>query len=143
MVAILSTKKNHCSEKVTILIAEDDNDYFYLLQRHFREIKLQNEVVRFKNGLEVLDYLWRFSDFDRESLACHLLVMDLNMPAMSGVDVLRIINESETLKGIPVVIYSSSIDDYTIDLCNSLGCQKFVTKTGSINDLDEIFESIL
>src|ERR1051326_1963739 len=93
----------------TILLVEDDHDDLVLTLRTFQSGLAHHQVVVARNGLEALDYLFRtgpYADKDPERPA--LILLDLNLPKLSGLDVLKKIKVDERTRTIPVAVLTSS-----------------------------------
>ena len=118
------------SSFVTIIIVEDDPGHSKLIEKNLRRGGLENPVKAFENGQQALDYLKRQGDFeDHPPLKqCNLLLLDINMPVMNGVELLRILKQDTKLREIPVIILTSTDDQREIDECYSLGCNLYVPK---------------
>lgn len=87
-----------------VLLAEDDDDHAKLVSKHFQRSKVNTEVVRVSNGEEVVDYL---SSHTAVSLP-DVILLDLNMPKRSGIEVLQLVKAEERWKNIPVVVLTTS-----------------------------------
>ena len=89
---------------IQVLLAEDDDDHAKLISKHFQRSAVKAEITRVKNGEEVLSYL-----NDRKSTALpDVLLLDLNMPKVSGIDVLKYVKNEDRYKAIPVVVLTTS-----------------------------------
>src|SRR5688572_6526411 len=105
-----------------MLLVEDDSRDVELTLDALEESNLANEVDVARDGKEALDYLYyrgRFADRTRETPA--VVLLDLKMPKVSGIDVLRQIKSDETLKMIPVVVLSSSGEERDVIESYQLG----------------------
>ncbi len=114
------------SQFVTILIVEDDPGHSKLIEKNLRRGGLENPIKAFENGQQALDYL--NSQGNHPINQCVLLLLDLNMPVMNGVELLRILKQDAKLREIPVIILTSTDDQREIDECYSLGCNLYVPK---------------
>jgi two-component system response regulator len=97
----------------TILLVEDNNDDAELTARAFNHAKVKNPLVRARDGLEALDYLFgrgTYSGRDIRDLPA-VTLLDINMPRISGIDVLKAIRADDRTKYLPVVILTSSNED--------------------------------
>src|ERR1700709_1640958 len=95
-----------------ILLVEDDPKDVDLTLRALAEYNLANEVVVLRDGEEALDYLFRRGGFDaRSSDNPAVLLLDLKLPQVDGLEVLQQIKSDETLKLIPVVVLTSSHEE--------------------------------
>jgi CheY-like chemotaxis protein len=87
-----------------ILLVEDDNVDVMTVKRALKDLKVTNELVCRPNGEEALDYL---KDASGEKRPC-IILLDLNMPKMNGIEFLEVIKADSTLKGVPVVVLTTS-----------------------------------
>ena len=116
-------------KNVVILAAQDDEGHFQLTQKNLRRSGIWNEVIRFTDGRELLDFLFmKGPGPKRKSKTKYLLLLDLRLPAVGGRDVLKRIKENAELGKIPVVILTMTDDPQEVTLCYSLGCSMFITK---------------
>ena len=97
------------AEPVRILLAEDDDDDFYLTERALKEYRLRNEISRVKDGEELMRYLRGRGEFKGAVRPAEpsLILLDLNMPKMDGREALREIKSDPMLRHIPVVVLTT------------------------------------
>ena len=114
---------------VRVLLAEDDEDHLFLTVRALRESQggIQLEVETVGDGREALDYMERVGRFQGRHRP-HLIILDLKLPKVDGLDVLRRLKEDPELKEIPVVILTSSERPEDIASSYRLGANSYVTK---------------
>lgn len=122
-----------------ILIIEDDLDDQFLMQKIFERIGLNNELIFFNNGKEAFTYL---QETERETF---LILCDINMPVMNGLELRAQINADEALrrKSIPFVFLSTAVRDADIDLAYDLTVQGFFQKENSLEQMQEVVTSIV
>jgi CheY-like chemotaxis protein len=120
--------------KNIVLYADDDPDDQYIVQEAFRQFDDSIEVVCLSNGKKAMDYLARLLSTD--FLPC-LVILDINMPVQDGKKTLQEIRESEPLKDLPVVLFTTSSNpaDETFAYQHKAG---FITKPTAVNDLHSI-----
>lgn len=97
----------------TILLVEDNDDDAELTSMAFREAKVTNPLVRIEDGVEALDYLFargKYSDRDAGDLPA-VILLDLKLPRLGGLDVLKAIRADPRTKHLPVVILTSSTEE--------------------------------
>ncbi len=97
-------------ESLNILLVEDNEDHAELIQRSFRENQIANKIYWVKDGEEALDYLFQrgvYAD-NADCLLPHLILLDLRLPKIDGIEVLKTIKTDDKLKSIPVVVLTSS-----------------------------------
>ena len=94
---------------VLILIAEDDPGHTELVKKNLWRSCVDNDILQFKDGQEILDFLFRRgSHAKRQGKGCYLLLLDIRMPIVDGWEVLRQMKEDEELKKIPVIILTTT-----------------------------------
>ena len=113
----------------TILLAEDNRNDVELTLEAFAECNLVNPVVVVPNGAEALDYLHRRGRFvGREDGDPVVLVADIKMPKIDGLELLRQIKADPHLKSIPVVMLTSSNENADLEESYRLGANAYVVK---------------
>ena len=117
------------SKPVTIVMVEDDEGHARLIERNIRRSGVNNEIVPFSSGTAAVNYLLGSDDsgMDHKGEAL-LILLDLNLPDMSGIDILRRVKESRYLKCAPVVVLTTTDDSHEIKRCYELGCNVYITK---------------
>lgn len=112
-----------------ILLVEDDPNDVELTLTALKEFNLANEVVVVSDGAEALDFLFKRGAFsERVNGNPVVILLDLKLPKISGMEVLKQIRESEDLKMIPVVILTSSREEKDLNDGYSLGTNAYVVK---------------
>jgi CheY-like chemotaxis protein len=112
-----------------IVLAEDNANDVELTLAALAEINLANEVVVVRDGAEAMDYLYRRNAFAHRSPGNPaVLLLDLKMPKVDGIDVLRAIKADEALKTIPVVMLTSSREEQDLVRTYELGVNAYVVK---------------
>ena len=117
------------SDPVTIIMIEDDEGHARLIERNIRRSGVNNEIVPFTNGTEAGHYLFGKdgSAVERKGQAL-LILLDLNLPDMTGIDILKRVKENKHLKSTPVVVLTTTDDSQEIKRCYELGCNVYITK---------------
>ena len=112
-----------------IILVEDNPHDAELALTTFQELNLANEVIVLNDGMEVLDYLYCRGKYERRT-GGHpaVILLDLNMPKMSGVEVLRAIKNDEYLRAIPIVMLTSSREERDLADCYKMGTTAYVVK---------------
>jgi CheY-like chemotaxis protein len=126
-------------QAIKILLVEDDDGHARLIERNLRKVNLANPIDRVRDGLEALDYLRNEGAFtDRHRYARpRLVLLDINMPRMDGVEVLERIKADEQLRSLPVIILTSTDNQAEIDRCYNVGASGYVAKPVNIGSLGE------
>jgi CheY-like chemotaxis protein len=117
------------SKPVTIIMIEDDEGHARLIERNIRRSGVNNEIKPFSNGTDAINYLFGADGnglpHKGETL---LILLDLNLPDMSGIEILRQVKENKLLKCAPVVVLTTTDDSQEIKRCYELGCNVYITK---------------
>ncbi|MEK9969885.1 MAG: response regulator [Ferrovibrio sp.] len=114
---------------VTIVMIEDDEGHARLIEKNIRRAGVNNEIKPFMTGGTALDFLLGADGSGRHHKGEALLILlDLNLPDMSGVDILQKIKQSAGMKTAPVVVLTTTDDKSEIQRCYDLGCNVYITK---------------
>ena len=114
---------------VKIIMVEDDEGHARLIERNIRRSGVNNDIMPFTNGTEALNFLLGADGTG----AAHkdqalLILLDLNLPDMTGIDILKQVKENSYLKYAPVVVLTTTDDAEEIKRCYALGCNVYITK---------------
>jgi CheY-like chemotaxis protein len=126
-------------DAIKILLVEDDDGHARLIERNLRKVNLINPIVRAIDGQEALDYLHRQGRFaeDQEAVRPQLVLLDINLPRLDGIEVLERIKGNADLRSIPVIMLTSTDTQTEIDRCYKAGANGYVAKPVSIDTLGE------
>ena len=123
-----------------ILLAEDSPADAEMAIDALREANLANPIVHVEDGVEVLDFLYRRNAYaGRDDIDPAVLLLDIKMPRMDGLEVLQTLRQDERLKRLPVVILSSSREESDLALSWDLGVNAYVVKPV---DADQFFQAV-
>jgi CheY-like chemotaxis protein len=126
-----------------ILLAEDDPKDVELTLSALAEYHLANEVVVARDGVEALDYMYRRGLFaDRAAGNPIVILLDLKMPRLDGLQVLRQLKSDEQLRFIPIVTLTSSREDYDLTECYKLGVNAYVVKPVRFTEFVEVVKGL-
>ena len=127
-------------KEMVILVAEDDKGHAALIQKNLRRSGINNDFIHFKNGEETLNFLFRKTEEPRMvSGTPYLLLLDINMPRVDGVEVLRQVKGDQELRKMPVIMLTTTDDPREVERCHSMGCNSYVAKPV---DYDRFVEAI-
>ncbi|MDM9626324.1 response regulator [Rhizobium sp. S152] len=116
-------------QEVTIVMIEDDEGHARLIEKNVRRAGVNNEIVPFTLGHTALDYILGPSRDGVVSKDRYLLILlDLNLPDMSGLDILEKIKSNENTRRMPVVVLTTTDDEREIQKCYDLGANVYITK---------------
>ena len=127
-----------------VLYAEDEENDAYFLERAFKEVGIVHPLVVVSDGQEAIDYCagrGDYADRTRHPLPC-LALLDLNMPRKSGMHVLQWIRKESAVPTLPVIIFTSSLQDSDIELAYQHGANAYLVKPSQPGDLVVITKSI-
>jgi len=120
---------NEDYEQVEILLVEDNETDAEMTIRALRRKNLANNLVWVKDGAEALDFIFRRGAYaSRPNGTPRLVLLDLKMPKVDGIEVLRQIKSTEETKALPVVMLTSSAEERDIVASYSLGVNSYVVK---------------
>ncbi len=122
-------------EDTVILIAEDDAGHFALVKKNLWRSCVSNSFLHFKNGQEVLDFLYMRGDGPKMTPnTSYLLLLDIRMPRVNGTEVLHEIKQHPELKKIPVIMLTTTDSPREVQRCHDMGCSFYMVKPPSYND---------
>ena len=115
---------------VTILLVEDDPGHARLIEKNVRRAGVSNGIVHVSDGTAAIEYLFGPGDSTGGSMIDMplLVLLDLNLPDMSGLDILARIKTDAVLRRAPVIVLTTTDDKLEIQRCYDLGCNVYITK---------------
>ncbi len=127
-----------------ILLIEDDPDHAELIIDVLKMENVKKEIILLKDGLEALDYLQKIDIDGNDGIRSQidLVILDLNLPRVSGMDVLKFLKKNSRYCSIPVVILSTSADQETIETAYKNGANSYITKPISYEDFVEKIKAL-
>ncbi|MDQ2657033.1 MAG: response regulator [Bacteroidota bacterium] len=117
-------------EEIEILLVEDNPSDAELTIRALRKKNLANRLIHLKNGAEALDFIFARGTYTgRDPMKVpKVILLDLKMPKVNGLEVLAALRGDEKTKRIPVVVLTSSNEDPDVDACYALGVNSYIVK---------------
>jgi CheY-like chemotaxis protein len=116
-------------QALTIVLAEDDEGHAQLILRNLQRSGLRNDVVHVTDGQQALDYVHRRGEYSsRPTGKPLLLLLDIKMPRVDGIEVLRQIKSDPTTEPFPVIMLTTTDDPREVERCYELGCSIYITK---------------
>lgn len=120
---------NQNGRPVLIVMIEDDEGHARLIEKNIRRAGVNNEIVPFANGTAALNYLFGADGSGQASAGRHMLVLlDLNLPDMGGVDILEKLKANQHTRRSPVIVLTTTDDSREIQRCYDLGANVYITK---------------
>ncbi|MEH1804631.1 MAG: response regulator [Nostoc sp.] len=143
------TKKLH----EPLLVVEDSNEDFRMLQRLMRRMSVQNPIHRCTNGDEVLEFLYQLGNDaytkgedlpnSKVVLRPSVILLDLNLPGIDGRDILDRLKQDKTFKGIPIVVFTTSSNPKDIELCYQKGANGYLVKPMDALELKKTIQAFV
>jgi CheY-like chemotaxis protein len=129
---------------ITILMADDDRDDCLLVKDAFIESRLVNDLRFVEDGEDLMDYLYNRSKYSDVTVAPRpgLVLLDLNMPRKDGREALMEIKADPDLRGIPIVVLTTSKQEEDILRSYDVGANSYITKPVTFKGLVEVIKSL-
>jgi CheY-like chemotaxis protein len=114
---------------VEILIAEDDDGHYSLVEKNLRRAGICNPISRLADGREAIDFFFPEDPaLAKKRRRPYLLLLDIRMPHVDGVEVLRRLREDPLWSKMPVIMLTTTDDPREIGRCSELGCNVYIVK---------------
>lgn len=130
------------STPMAILLVEDNEADAELALRAFRRRKVSNPVYVARDGAEALDYVQRRGAFAEDAPVPGLILLDLRIPKVDGLEVLRELKQHEVYRNIPVVVLTTSAEDRDVRRSYELGAASYIVKPVEFEKFQEVVERI-
>jgi two-component system response regulator len=130
--------------KKTILLVEDNPDDVKLTMRALKKSNILNEIVVAQDGVEALDYLFGTGKYDGRdtNIKPQVILLDLKMPKMDGIEVLRRMRADERTQPLPVVVLTTSSEDRDKIESYKLGANSYVRKPVDFSQFAEAVQQL-
>ncbi len=130
-------------KEVIILIAEDDMGHAKLIEKNLQRAGVLNGILHFRDGQEILDFLFQKGDGPHRKIGvAYLLLLDIRMPKVDGVEVLRKIREDKELRKMPVIMLTTTNDPREVENCHVFGCNNYIVKPVDYDDFIEAMRKL-
>lgn len=126
-----------------ILLVDDSENDVTLIKAGLREAHFGNEIVVAEDGEEALDFLYKrgkFANYVGDKPI--FILLDIKMPLMNGIEVLKVIRGDSTFNEVPVIMLTSSRDSHDLQECYNNGANSFVVKPVNINDFMSVVKEV-
>lgn len=130
-------------EPVTILFIEDDPAHAEITMRNFRKSRIINKMIHLTDGQQAIDYLFRQGDYSNPetSPTPHLILMDLRLPKVDGLEVLEKIRATPALKCIPTIILTTSEAEVDITKAYNFNVNSYLVKPLDVDKFSKMLET--
>ena len=118
-------------DEIEIILVEDNQDDAALVIRALKKNNLANNLIHLKDGVEAIDFIFgegQYAGNGFRSMSPKLILLDLKMPRINGIEVLQKIKSDPRTKAYPVVVLTSSAEDPDIKICYDLGANSYIVK---------------
>ena len=116
-------------QPVHIILVEDDDGHAALVERNLRRAGLANGFLRLKDGQEALDhFIGPNASFEGSNHPSRVLLLDINMPRVDGIEVLRRLKADPCTSTLPVIMLTTTDDPREVEKCYQMGCNVYITK---------------
>ncbi|WP_419148578.1 response regulator [Pseudoalteromonas 'SMAR'] len=119
-----------------LLLVEDDPDDIYFFKRAYNSVTDRPHLKVFNDGSELLHYI------ERSDAQVQVVLLDLNMPNMSGFEVMKALSEQQLTSNLIIVCYTTSTHHSDINKAYQLGAKSYITKPERLNDLENLIELV-
>lgn len=124
---------------IKILLAEDNDGHAWLLKDALRLAGILSEPLRFKDGQEAWEYI---SANTAGHAGEYILFLDIYMPRLGGVELLRLIKSSPLFKAMPVILVTCGDNPQEMTQCSRLGCAAYLTKPVELEKLKQALKDL-
>jgi len=130
------------NKNIVIISVEDDPGHAVLIEKNLRKSEIVKEIIKFNNGEDALNFLLKKSTPHRQKDVQYVLLLDIRMPKIDGLEVLKQVKEDDELKKMPVIMLTTTDDPKEIELCYKLGCNNYITKPVDYNKFSDILKNL-
>lgn len=121
-----------------LLVAEDSDEDFEVLQLLMKQMQVSNPVYRFRNGDKVLDFLYCEGEYQTTHRPLpSVILLDLNLPGTDGREILEQVKQDEDLREIPVVVFTTSSNPADVEFCYQQGANGYLVKPVDVDELEK------
>ncbi len=131
-------------EPILVMLVEDNADHAELVIRTLQDHRIANKIRHFPDGQAALDYLLRHGEYaDPETSPYpHMILLDLRLPRVDGLEVLRIIKEQEALKSIPVIILTTSEAEKDVARAYNNHANSYLVKPVGFEEFSKLMQDL-
>lgn len=140
MLELVNPQSHNSENDPVIILGEDNYSYAGLILQNLKRAGIKNKIVHFSNGEKILNFLFRKgTQPHRQEGVPYIAILNVRLPDIDGIEILRKIKGDNILKSIPAFMMSSKDDAGMIELCTVMGCSQFMVFP---KDYDRLKESI-
>lgn len=131
-------------DEIEIILVEDNPDDAFFTKHAFQEANVNNHIVILTDGEDAINFFFNNESFSSQTFKgkSKLILLDINLPKVSGLEILARLKKHETTKNIPVVILTSSEDDPTIKQAKELGAESYIVKPVTLEGFTKVVNEL-
>jgi DNA-binding response OmpR family regulator len=130
-------------KEAIIILTEDDDGHVGLILYKLKEAGVVNKILHFNNGEETLDFFFkRGSGPQMETGVPYILLLDIRLPGIDGIEILRLLKEDKWVDKFPVIMISVMGDPEEIEICKKLGCNNYFVKAPGLEKFSHTKEQL-
>jgi CheY-like chemotaxis protein len=126
-----------------LLVAEDSDEDFEILELLMQQMQVQNPIHRCTNGDKVLDFIYQALEPTKERALPSVILLDLNLPGTDGREVLEQLKQDQSLKEIPIVVFTTSSNPRDIEFCYQKGANGYLIKPVDSEELERTVQAFV
>jgi CheY-like chemotaxis protein len=128
-----------------LLVAEDSDEDFEVLNLLMQQMKVQNPIHRCTNGDKVLDFIYQDGDYSqqRDLSRPSVILLDLNLPGTDGREVLEQLKQDQSFREIPIVVFTTSSNPRDIEFCYQNGANGYLIKPVDSDELERTVQAFV
>ena len=130
------------NEHMLILLVEDNPEDVIMAKITLKDINIKNPIIVVSDGEEALDYIYKRGKYT-DAVRPDLIILDLNLPKISGYEVLKEIKLIETFRTIPVIVFTVSTNEQDVETAYMLGANSFIRKPSEPSEMRDVFNILL
>jgi two-component system, response regulator len=132
------------SEEIDVLLVEDNHGDAELALRVLKKYNISSRVLHLENGAEALDYLFAEGPYSGRDIRIlpRMILLDINMPKVNGIDTLKRIKADPRTKQVPVIMFTSSKEDSDLKQCYEIGSNSYVVKPVDFANFDRAMKDL-
>jgi two-component system, response regulator len=131
--------------ELEIILVEDNMDDAALVIRALKKNNLANKLVHLKDGAEALDFIFGKNTSEELEVLSHsprVMLLDLKMPKINGMEVLEKVKSDPRTKAMPIVVLTSSAEDPDIKRCYTLGANSYIVKPVEFDNFSKVIAEL-
>ncbi len=131
-------------EPILVMLVEDNPDHAELVMRALADHRVANKIIHFLDGQTAVDYMFRRGEYadPATSPRPHIILLDLRLPRVDGLEVLRMVKESEDLRAIPIVVLTTSEAEKDIVRAYNHHANSYLVKPVGYAEFSKLMEDL-